>query len=33
MVETQGEMVRELLGYIHGEGKAKGKRRENGNVS
>ncbi|KAG1732457.1 uncharacterized protein EDB91DRAFT_1058049 [Suillus paluster] len=28
-VEMQGEMIRELLGYLHAEGKAKGKRREN----
>jgi hypothetical protein len=25
----QGEMIRELLGYLHVEGIAKGKRREN----
>jgi hypothetical protein len=28
-VEMQGEMIRELLGYLHVEGIAKGKRREN----
>lgn len=29
-VEMQGEMIRELLGYLHVEGTAKGKCRENG---
>lgn len=28
-VEMQGEMIRELLRYLHGEEGAKGKRREN----
>jgi hypothetical protein len=28
-VEMQGEMIRELLEYLHVEGIAKGKRREN----
>jgi len=27
-VEMQGELIRELLGHLHGEGSAKGKRRE-----